>query len=366
MRAPHPVLGPHTRSVRLLTLQWTAWTILACLATQIYAQQDGPPPPGTPMYTLHVYTNLVQVPTLVLNQDMKPLPPLTKDQFAITIDSGPKFRPTQIHLEGDDPIVIGFLLDTSGSEDDLMSSASAAIAALATHALKPRDRIAIFAFDCSIVASPRLLGPDPANLRAAIEDLLKTTSMHGRKKSDCYHSAQVWSYMASAVNALSKFPGRRVVVAVTDAFDNKSQITRAQLQEFATNLSTSIFTVDYDRRVHNPIDYVRARATQTDLQSITSGTGGLILQTTPTTFADTLKNIVTLLRGRYIIEFPRPSNTSTGMHIIDVKVPKKDAVVLSAGVSVPMPGDKELNDPDNVPSDPARAPTIGNQKKKSR
>lgn len=67
MRALHPVLGPRTRSVRLLTLQLIAWTILACLATQTYAQQDGPPPPGTPMYTLHVYTNLVQVPTLVLN-----------------------------------------------------------------------------------------------------------------------------------------------------------------------------------------------------------------------------------------------------------------------------------------------------------
>jgi len=318
------------------------------------------------MYTLHVYTNLVQVPTLVLNQDMKPLPLLTKEQFTLSLDSGPKFRPTQIHLEGDDPIVMGFLLDTSGSEEDLIRSASAAIASLATHALKPRDRIAIFAFDCSVVASPRLLDPNPADLRAATEDLLKTTSMHGRKNSDCYHTGQVWSYMASVVNALSKFPGRRVVVAVTDAFDNKSKVTRAEVQEFATNLSTSIFTVDYDRRVHNPIDDIRNRASRMDVQLITGGTGGLILPTTPTTFADTLKNIVTLLRGRYIIEFPRPSNTSTGTHIIDVKVPKKDAVVLSAGVSVPLPSDKELNDPDNVPSDPTRAPTVGTQKKKSR
>jgi VWFA-related protein len=366
MRAPHPVHGPFTRSVKTFPLRLAAWTILACLATHIHAQQGEPPPPGTPMYTLHVYTNLVQVPTLVLNPEMRPLPPLTKDQFTITIDSGPKFRPTQIHLEGDDPIILGVLLDTSGSEEDLIRSASTAIASFATRSLKPRDRVAIFAFDCSVVASPKLLDPNPADLRAATEDLLKTTSMHGRKKSDCYHRGQVWNYMASVVNALTKFSGRRVLVAVTDAFDNKSNLTRAQVQQFATNFSTSIFTVDYDRRVHNPIDDLRNRALQTDLQSITSGTGGIILQTTPTAFANTLQNIVTLLRGRYIIEFPRPSNNSTGSHIIDVRVPKKDAVVLPAGVSVPLPGDKELNDPDNVPSDPTRAPTIGTQKKKSR
>src|SRR5579859_6538090 len=101
MRASRNVPGPFFRSTRTLVTLLATWTLLACLPAQLYAQEGEPPPPGTPMYTLHVYTNLVQLPTLVLNDELKPLPLLNKDQFTLSLDGGPVFRPTQIHLEGD-------------------------------------------------------------------------------------------------------------------------------------------------------------------------------------------------------------------------------------------------------------------------
>src|SRR5471032_1066846 len=52
---------------------------------------QAPPPPQQPpadLYTLHVYANLAQVPTLVINPDGNPIPPLTRDKFNISLDGG--------------------------------------------------------------------------------------------------------------------------------------------------------------------------------------------------------------------------------------------------------------------------------------
>ncbi|HTC74040.1 MAG TPA: hypothetical protein VK684_00600, partial [Edaphobacter sp.] len=51
--------------------------------------------------TLHVYTNLVQVPTLVLtmNQDLIDKP-IAESRFSVSIDSGRWFRATHVRREG--------------------------------------------------------------------------------------------------------------------------------------------------------------------------------------------------------------------------------------------------------------------------
>src|ERR1700690_3084897 len=61
--------------------------------------------------TLHVYTNLVQVPTLVLNRNGRPPAPIAEDRFFVSVDGGPKFRVTHARLEGDDPISLAIVLD---------------------------------------------------------------------------------------------------------------------------------------------------------------------------------------------------------------------------------------------------------------
>src|SRR5271170_3857755 len=54
--------------------------------------------------TLHVYTNLKQVPVLVLSHDYKRMKPIDQSGFLLSLDSGPKFHPTYVRREGDDPI----------------------------------------------------------------------------------------------------------------------------------------------------------------------------------------------------------------------------------------------------------------------
>src|ERR1035441_9798993 len=93
-------------------------------AAALPAQDDGVP-------TLHVYPNLVQVPALVLDDDLKPIVPIAEKRFFIRVDGGPKFRVTHARLEGDDPISLAIVLDFSQPFPRLMAKMDDAIAGLA-------------------------------------------------------------------------------------------------------------------------------------------------------------------------------------------------------------------------------------------
>src|ERR1700736_1283443 len=92
--------------------------------------------------TLHVYTNLVQVPTLVLamNNDLIGKT-IAESRFSVSIDSGRWFRATHVRQEGDDPISLSILLDVSGDAADLMPKMEDALGKLASLSLHSRDRV---------------------------------------------------------------------------------------------------------------------------------------------------------------------------------------------------------------------------------
>ena len=96
--------GQHMSRVRVWSIEWNAriWLFGAGLGAgwggvPIAAQDAGIP-------TLHVYENLIQIPVLVLDPLGAPLELIDPRRFAISIDSGPRFRPMYVRPEGDDPI----------------------------------------------------------------------------------------------------------------------------------------------------------------------------------------------------------------------------------------------------------------------
>jgi hypothetical protein len=78
--------------------------------------------------TLHVYANLVQIPTLVLGSDHKPMARIDEQRFFVSLDGGRKFRVTHARLEGDDPISLAILMDLSQSDQSVVGWADQAIA----------------------------------------------------------------------------------------------------------------------------------------------------------------------------------------------------------------------------------------------
>jgi hypothetical protein len=89
------------------------------------------------------------------------------------------------------------------------------------------------------------------------------------------------------------------------------------------------------------------------LRLLCEQTGGLNLMTPgPRRTASTLREFMQMLRGRYILEFPRPDNATAGRHSILVTLDKSPAVVRVAGVTVALPDPAVLADPNTVPSTP--------------
>ena len=65
--------------------------------------------------TLHVYTNLIQIPTLVLGPSLESIKkPIAENRFSVSIDDGPWFPAIHVRPEGDDPIALSILLDVNG------------------------------------------------------------------------------------------------------------------------------------------------------------------------------------------------------------------------------------------------------------
>jgi hypothetical protein len=62
-----------------------------------------------------------------------------------------------------------------------------------------------------------------------------------------------------------------------------------------------------------------------------------------------------MMRGRYILEFPRPDDDTPGGHSVDVSVPSLDTFITTAGVAIALPDPSRETDPTTVPSSPSPA-----------
>lgn len=368
MRDSCTITSLSARTTRRRRLVIALGLLFASVFGPVYAQQDQSqqadvPIPSGPMYTLHVFANLIQLPTLVLHSNLTPIASLIPAQFNLSVDSGPVFHPTKIRIEGEDPITIGLLIDVGGSQASLNRVIAAAMAGLAPLSLTPRDRVAVFAFDCLIASAPGARQASAETLSANIEAAMNKLTVPGHSVVPaCNHQHHVLDAIATVARAISTVPGRRVILAVTDGFDLGSINTWREVHQFALTFGISIFGVQTDSYPPDPFRLTERRASEDAFTLLCNGSGGLVLETSRGDLPKTLKHVIDLLRARYIIEFPRPSNSTSGHHLIDVKIPHRDAIIRASGVVFPLPGDTELYDPDTVAPNSTLAPIQGKRK----
>jgi hypothetical protein len=343
---------------------------LVLLAGPVLSAQQTDTPTGTPErpYILHVYTNLVQVPALVLDTNFRPLPPLPIDQFNIRLDSGPIFHPTKMHIEGDEPISLGILLDASGAQEKLLTRFAQDFAKVAAQSLLPHDHVTVFAADCKLVRSAQYLGASSADIGQSIENALHAPTLHGGKeRGACGRHLHLWDAAAKAMQSLAEQPGRRVLLIVSSGYDHKSVTAWATLDQYASLQSVTVFGLreaanfqgDYGLRNQvNPetgAAFVGGHPEEDAYLELCERNGGYILTTLPHDLPYTLQHIVKLLRGRYIIEFPRPDNSTPGRHEIDITLQNYKAFIATAAVEVSLPNDGRDADPDRVQTSPSPA-----------
>jgi hypothetical protein len=354
-----PWCGYMVRRARLLSfvagiiLGWSG----AVAAAQVATAQDAAVR-DEPIHTLHVYTNLMQIPVLVLSPSRTPIAPIAPNRFSVSIDSGPKFRASHVRPEGSDPISLAILLDASGGEDQLLPEIDKAIASLAPLSLQPQDHVSVYALDCSLTQTLKDAPATAEGLKLAVDSALATWTY--RKKNRhvprCQQSIHLWDVLTLVVRDLYLLPGRRVILAVTDGKDKGSKTTWNEARAFAQGAGVAVFGLTYSDvylRLYQGPMYEDA------LNSVCELSGGIAVTTNERFAEQTLKSFVSMVRGRYIVEFPRPSNSTVGRHDFVVTIQKSDAFIRPAGISVPIPDTALMADPTTVPSDPSRTPVEG-------
>jgi hypothetical protein len=344
-------------SLRLLLL-----LLASATASQLIAQSTPPAPPSDdPGYTLHVYVNLLQIPTLVLSPSFSPLPPINLDRFNISLDSGPRFHPTHIRLEGDDPIDLAILLDLSGSAYDLQPALRRSILAFSNQSLQPHDHVSIFAIDCVLVGTiNNIPATDSDRIAHALDAAISFPLLHGAGQSapHCANSIHLWNALGTVAQSLGTMPGRRVLLVVSNGHDQKSPVHWNDLRRYAASRSIALFglyPIPEPTLLVHALNFHLMLSTEDPFNQLCQLTGGLVLFTSPSEVPSNLKRTIDYVRGRYILEFPRPDAGDGRDHNIDVTLTKTDALVRPAGISYPPADPSIAKDPTTLPSPPSPA-----------
>jgi hypothetical protein len=178
--------------------------------------------------------------------------------------------------------------------------------------------------------------------------------------TSCGKKVHLWNALASVVNDLGDSRSRRVVLAVTDGRDDGGPVTWEILREFAVMKGVAIFGINnYDGNVINP--WMRDHSDP--LASLCEATGGIVLHAQNSGLPKKLAQWIALLRGRYVVEFPRPPQLPNGENSLVISI-KKDplAFVTFAGVATPLPDPKITSDPHYVPSQEGSDIPIGKRR----
>jgi len=361
--------------------------VSAVISSNAQSQTGAPPaqssaPPATP--TLHVYTNLKQVPVLVLTHDYQRMKPIDPSGFRLSLDSGPQFRPTYVRREGDDPISLAILIDVSKPDNVLLPPLIQAIAALPPDFLHPQDRVSVYAIDCTLIRTTYDSAANPAVLSDGVQRAMlpwqtrqtQNEELNKQKKPvppPCRTRLPLWDSLAVVLNDLDQQPGRRVLLAITDGEDSGSRtpwrdvMLHAQLHSETVFglLATPTFIAQKPREVSEifHVDSPFFTNHEDKFEQVCVNSGGIQLQASEHTAMYRLKEFTQMLRERYILEFPRASNEEAGMHTLAVTYRKKtNLYIASAGISVPIASEEERKGLSTIQPDLSQKPTEGDRK----
>jgi hypothetical protein len=321
--------------------------LLSCLlAAFLHAQATPAPQQSADAPVIRVYANLLQIPVLILDPFLEPVKPIDPARFTIQFDDLRPAHPKLVRLEGEDPITLAILIDQS-HHNSLLPPLADALATLTPGLLGSHDRVVLYGTDgCHLRRYGELLHSYAETAAAG--------APYDRSKGPCSRNMGLWRSAAVVASSLYGETGRRILLAITDGIDTDREYSAEVARSVATNSGVAIFSVAERGKV--PTGQASAllmgggggrggrNATSLtappsispgDLPALSEGSGGLVLETDARGLPGTLLRFVSLVRGRYIVEFNRPPNMSSGVHVLTVSVGQSRYFIRAAGTSMP-------------------------------
>jgi len=323
-------------------------------------------------YTMHVYTDLLQVPAIVLTKLHDNYRSLTTQSFTLSLEGGPRFHPTSVRLEGDDPIMLAILFDLTTDNASMFTSFAHAMSTLPPEVLSARDHISVYAYDCQLVRATVDKPATPAQLQASMAKVLSEGRKQARngEQQSCLPGKRLYDAVARVSQDIGELPGRRVVLVISDGEDRLSVNDWSTVARFAGSKSISIFGIRHPYKPTTAIVFGHSGPiveNSDPFGMLCESSGGLVLDSKSSNrmMSKQIQRVITILRDRYILEFPRPANGSAGFYSIDVKIDDPTAIIRPAGAAFP-PRPRDPKQPDGtVPQDPSQMPLIGSKNAES-
>jgi VWFA-related protein len=297
-------------------------SLLPALLAQEAPSPDGPPPASD---APALATNDLDAPTLNINVNLVNLyfSARDKDGFVINLSKGEcavsedKVPQTikNFTQEKKLPLTIGILLDTSGSQTNVLPLEKESGATFLRDVLKPKDEAFLISFDINV----NLLS-DYTNRASEIQRALNKASINtgagtgsvtgnGEPRGTLLFDAV---YLA-ANEKLRMEAGRKVLVLLTDGGDQGSQETLKSSIEAAQKANAIVYVILIaDHGFYGGGGFNLADSGARDMQQLASETGGRVINVghDGKKLEDAFNQIQDELRTQYLLSYT-PTNAKT-------------------------------------------------------
>ncbi|HKI05015.1 MAG TPA: VWA domain-containing protein [Thermoanaerobaculia bacterium] len=256
----------------------------------------------SPQFVSEVEVNLVEMYVAVTDRSGNFVTDLKQGDFEVFESEKPQ-EIAKFELVQNLPLVVGILLDTSGSMAGSMVDTEKAAAGFLESVITPKDK----AFAVSFARRPSLVMPptdDVGAVTQAIEGLqaVGDTALHDALVHSLYYFRGV--------------QGQRALVVLSDGDDNASYINYKDAMEYARRSGVAIYTIGLNIPLLEP--GIRGK-----LNELAEATGGRTFFAKTEELPGIYKQIETELRSRYLVAYnSNETNGQPGFRPVEVKLKK--------------------------------------------
>ncbi len=232
-----------------------------------------------------VDVNLVGLHVVATGSDGQPVADLAPADFQVRFEGKP--QPTQSFAYANDvTLVLGVVIDTSGSMQLVMQDTRRAAAKFLGSTVLPQDRAFLVDFDLQ----PRLLHPTTSDLPALLMDLHRLQA----EGATALYDAIVFSMLQ-----FERQGGRKALVILSDGDDHESRFGPKYCVELARTTGVPVYIIGL-----GALDTLRRTYSKKDLRRVTSETGGrLYFVDSLDELDDAYAQINAELRSQYTLSF---------------------------------------------------------------
>jgi VWFA-related protein len=228
--------------------------------------------------TLKVNVNLVSLYFTVHDKRGALIPHLTKDDFTIFEDKEPQ-KIKNFNAENDQPLTLGILLDTSGSQQNVLPLEQQAGAAFLSRVLRSKDEAFLISFDVNV----DLLSDYTSNAHALSHAMDKAEINTGTGGGGMPTGSPKGTLLYDAVylathDKLQQETGRKAIIILSDGEDQGSSMKLQGAIEAAQKANTIVYVLLIaDRGFYGRGVYTMGYSGDAYMKKMADETGGRVI-----------------------------------------------------------------------------------------